>query len=1791
MQLSPRVARPQFARGSRGCWLRSHAAQFGSFLFFFFFFFFFFSLAVAGLRAEELTFTGSVGTGWYDLQFVNDIDPNCIVFKNNWGKQGCPPDFPTPIDSVKLEADAVLGALASVLNFTSEASGGGTFTIESIGILAVTFNMEAGKLVEVEGLLGASSIHHTDILRIFGSVDTMSLDSDGNVEITDGNLSITNLGGNASYTVKSGKSLSFSGGLVAVDQSIEVQSSGSFTWDSGEVLTNQMAFQSGSNVSIGSLISSVPISNLNGGTLNNFTTAHIVGGQWWINAGATVNNHGTLQFEGTNPLVDTTTIASGTIENFGTVQNTATMARINRTLLHNIGTVQVDSGTLDIAGGGESMGMDMTTGRFLIAAGAEVLFGTNLPTQVYTLNSGTKIIGDGFAHVTGTLVVADGVTVPAENVYVEGQLAGTGVGATLEVSHLLRFSNGLIQGGTTRILPGAELHIEDGAAGADTIKLLDTGLLLDNQGLTTWTGEGQLWINGGSVFHNAAGGTFHIQNATIMDTTSQASATFDNDGTLLKTSGGTTRISRTRLENHGLVQIDSGILDVSGGGMSDAPFTIAPGAELLFGTNSPTQLYTVGSGTSFAAGGLLHVTGAVAVASGATASAERLHLEGQLIGPGTLSVSNMLDWTAGSQSGGHTIIEAAAQLNLSGSADKTLTTGHLLENLGTATWQGTGKLLINDGAEFRNASGDSFLVANNADMDTTSQASGSFTNLGTFRKTSGGTSRINRTRFDNQGLVEVNSGTLDIAGGGTSSGDFSLAGGAVVQFGTNSPTLLYTLQNGTDFTGAGTARVTGAVSIGTGHTATADNFELASGSVSGGGTLEINNQLNWMGGSFAGGTATVKASAMLNLSGTAANTLANAHTLDLYGTGTWIGTGALNVNGGSRITVRSGGSLDIQTDAIVDSPSFPAGMVDVLGILSKSNSAGTSRFFRTLLNNSGTVHVSSGILQLAGGGQSSGAFLVDGGATLEFAVGSVYTLAAGTTIRGDGPARVTGIVQIPSGANALADRIDYVSGLIIGLGTLTINEELNLPGSVNKTLDTLVVQNNGTTNWTGTGQLLLNNGAGFNNAAVGMFINEVDGTVDTTDFPQGTFNNAGSWIKRNSAGTTRFFRTPFHNTGLVDIQTGTLRLESAGTHSGSFQMAGGTSVQFAAGLHTLNNGGQFGGSGLLRLNGATAQVPAAAIVSMRHADLTAGALNVSGQLTVSGTFNWTGGSLAINDAGRLINSGTQTFHAGVSSTVTHSGAATARFQNTGTFEKTAATGTTRFAAGAAFDNSGTTNVRSGSTLQLSGGGTSTAPFHLDSGGVLLFDVSAYDWNAGTVIDGTGVARITGPVNVAAGATVPVDRLQLFGGTLSQAGVVQVNTDFSWTAGTLATGTLRIQPGATATIAGPSSMTLNGHTLANYGTLLWTGGGISASSSPTINNHLGGVFDISSNALLAGPGTLNNEGLLAKTAGAGTSLIGLATMNTGAVQSASGTLQFTGGFSQMAGATTLAGGNLASSTAMNFFGGLLNGNGTVSGQVNNLGAVVSPGLSPGTISIAGGYTQGPDGVLAMEIAGTDPSQFDHLNITIGTAMLDGTLDVSLVGYIPAAGDIFEVLSAASGVSGTFSTVNVPTVVGGTSLAWQVHYNFSNVRLEVLTALPGDLNGDGFVGQDDLNFILGHWGTNVTAGSSMMGDPSGDGFVGQDDLNILLGHWGEGTPPLTLAGSSVSAAAVPEPSSLALAMLTVAMMCRYRKRFRQSLLGRSKYRPAPSALVSVDPRELFSARMSALLPETAKTARIG
>lgn len=130
-------------------------------------------------------------------------------------------------------------------------------------------------------------------------------------------------------------------------------------------------------------------------------------------------------------------------------------------------------------------------------------------------------------------------------------------------------------------------------------------------------------------------------------------------------------------------------------------------------------------------------------------------------------------------------------------------------------------------------------------------------------------------------------------------------------------------------------------------------------------------------------------------------------------------------------------------------------------------------------------------------------------------------------------------------------------------------------------------------------------------------------------------------------------------------------------------------------------------------------------------------------------------------------------------------------------------------------------------------------------------------------------------------------------------------------------------------------------------------------------------------------------------------------------------------------------------------GTLQGTGYIIANFSNLGHC-GPGNSPGTLTITGNYTAQSSAVHDMEIAGT--SSYDVLNIS-GTAILDGALNVSLLGgFVPNIGDQFTLMTYAS-KTGTFASVNLPSLPSGRY--WRLIYNSTNLVLEVTNVLAVEL----------------------------------------------------------------------------------------------------------------------------------------
>lgn len=178
--------------------------------------------------------------------------------------------------------------------------------------------------------------------------------------------------------------------------------------------------------------------------------------------------------------------------------------------------------------------------------------------------------------------------------------------------------------------------------------------------------------------------------------------------------------------------------------------------------------------------------------------------------------------------------------------------------------------------------------------------------------------------------------------------------------------------------------------------------------------------------------------------------------------------------------------------------------------------------------------------------------------------------------------------------------------------------------------------------------------------------------------------------------------------------------------------------------------------------------------------------------------------------------------------------------------------------------------------------------------------------------------------------------------------------------------------------------------------------------------------------------------------------------------------------------------------------------------------VRPGFSAGEIMVQGTFVQLGSGLLAMEVGGTLPGEFDELTV-IGTVDLGGTLEVTLIdGYEPVVGDSIRIISG--GVSGIFDTVLLPAPVGGVAL--DIRYEPDGVFLDAVVppAIPfvrGDADGDGsFSGLQDGLFVLGFGFLDGPAPVCMeAADGDGDGTLTPliDAVYLLTHQFLAGPPP--------------------------------------------------------------------------------
>lgn len=150
------------------------------------------------------------------------------------------------------------------------------------------------------------------------------------------------------------------------------------------------------------------------------------------------------------------------------------------------------------------------------------------------------------------------------------------------------------------------------------------------------------------------------------------------------------------------------------------------------------------------------------------------------------------------------------------------------------------------------------------------------------------------------------------------------------------------------------------------------------------------------------------------------------------------------------------------------------------------------------------------------------------------------------------------------------------------------------------------------------------------------------------------------------------------------------------------------------------------------------------------------------------------------------------------------------------------------------------------------------------------------------------------------------------------------------------------------------------------------------------------------------------------------------------------------------------------------------------------------------------------------------------------IVDGATDLggaTLVVSAPApiaAGETFDLFNWAD-ASGTFGDFQLPALEN--NAAW-VTSNLSTTG-ELTAVIAGDFNGDGSVDAADYTAWRDHQGIGVTAWST--GDANGDGAVDSADHSLWIDNF----------GAAVAANAIPEPASIAAAILAIAMVASHRR----------------------------------------------
>jgi hypothetical protein len=1150
--------------------------------------------------------------------------------------------------------------------------------------------------------------------------------------------------------------------------------SGMTTWSGGTMAGAGTTVASG-GLAIGGIGDAVYNEGLSTRTLDNFGTATlsinpIDGGSLGFSNGATLNNESGASFAFNADTSVTTSNGGGSINNAGTLSKSGGTGTSTISAVLNdtgAGAVQVQSGTLALAGGGSLAG----TGSLSASAGTTLAFANG----TFTVASTAPVSGAGTVTFTGATVHDAGpydvtgitsVTASAATVTLSGSLQS--LGTALSVSAGTLNLTGAIPGGAysfTGLSIGGTLNFSTGASIAAGQLTITAGILTGSDtvtvsGMTTWSGGtmsgagttvansglmlggtgsanysetlsartlsnfgtatltdnsvfgGGIAFTNGSTFNNEAAASFAIAG-DLSISVSNGGGTFSNAGTLTKSGGTSTSTISVVLNDTGAgsVQVQSGTLALAGGGTlaGTGSLSASAGTTLAFANGT----FTVASTAPVSGGGTVTFTGATVHDAGpydvtgitsVTASAATVTLSGSL------------------QSLGTALTVSAGTLNLTGTIPggaysfTGLSIGGTL-NFSTGASIAVGQLTITGG------------ILTGSDTVTVS-------GLTTW---SGGTMSGTGTTVANGGLT--------LGGTGNASYSETLSARTLNNFGTATFNSNPSFTGGIAFTNGSTLNNEAAASF----TIAAD---LSIDAANGGGTFNNAGTLT-----KSGGTGTSTISALLNDTGVG-SVQAQSGTLALAGGGTLGGTGALSVSTGATLGFANGTFAVASTAPIAGAGAVifsgatvsDPGLYDVTGTTSVTSGASTVTLSGNLESLGTTLSVFAGKLNLTG--------TIPGGAVTITAVsiGGTLNLSTGASIAA-GQLAISGGTLTGPDTVTISGMTTWSGGTMSGSGTTIANGGLAIGGtagsSFNESLTSRTLDNFGAATLANNpsfgGGLGFTSGATFNNEVGASFT--INSDVSIAVGTSGTFNNAGTLAKAGGTGTSAV-SVALSNYGSIQAASGTLSLQ-------------GTLSNFSSTTTTLT-----GGSYVIT-----------SILQIANANIVTNAASISLSAATS-QFTDTTGHNALRNLATNTAAGILTFQGGAT-----------------------------VATPGPFSNAGSLTVGAGSTFTCTGPYTqSGGSTNLVGGGILSSTTNSVAINAG-VLGGTGTVNgnVSNAGQVVPGGVVGAGTLNISGNyTQSPAASMSVSLNGP----TSDSGFGQLSVSGLATLAGTLYISPIGNTLPN-----------------------------------------------------------------------------------------------------------------------------------------------------------------------------------------------------------------------------------------------------------------------------------------------------------------------------------------------------------------------------------------